>query len=87
VVADRRLGQVERVIEDERATTCCYAKQDKFWVEGAPDGEAREIYTVLEDSPTVYGDDAAAASRWGGAAAPCCGAAGSSGATAPSSCC
>ncbi len=24
---------------DERDTTCCYAKQDKFWVEGAPNGE------------------------------------------------
>ena len=23
---------------DERDTTCCYARQDKFWVEGAPDG-------------------------------------------------
>lgn len=37
---------------DERGTTCCYAKQDKFWVEGAPDGERWEIYTVLADSPT-----------------------------------
>src|SRR5271169_5331104 len=24
----------------ERETTCCYARQDKFWVQGAPDGEA-----------------------------------------------
>ena len=37
---------------DERDTTCCYAKQDKFWVEGAPDGERWEVYTVLEDSST-----------------------------------
>ncbi len=37
---------------DERDTTCCYAKQDKFWVEGAPNGERWEIYTVLTDSPT-----------------------------------
>jgi catechol 2,3-dioxygenase-like lactoylglutathione lyase family enzyme len=35
---------------EERDTTCCYAKQDKFWVEGAPNGERWEIYTVLEDS-------------------------------------
>jgi catechol 2,3-dioxygenase-like lactoylglutathione lyase family enzyme len=35
---------------DERGTTCCYARQDKFWVEGAPNGERWEIYTVLEDS-------------------------------------
>ncbi len=35
-------------------TTCCYAKQDKFWVQGAPDGETWEIYTVLADSQTFY---------------------------------
>ncbi len=37
---------------DERGTTCCYARQDKFWVENAPDGERWEIYTVLADSDT-----------------------------------
>ena len=41
---------------DERDTTCCYARQDKFWVQGAPDGERWEIYTVLEDSPTFWGE-------------------------------
>jgi catechol 2,3-dioxygenase-like lactoylglutathione lyase family enzyme len=40
---------------DERGTTCCYARQDKFWVEGAPNGERWEIYTVLDDSPTFSG--------------------------------
>ncbi len=37
---------------EERGTTCCYARQDKFWVQGAADGEPWEIYTVLADSPT-----------------------------------
>jgi len=37
---------------DERGTTCCYAKQDKFWVENTPDGERWEVYTVLESSET-----------------------------------
>jgi len=37
---------------EERDTTCCYAKQDKFWVEGTPNGERWEIYTVVADSPT-----------------------------------
>ena len=41
---------------DERDTTCCYAKQDKFWVEGTPNGEAWEIYTVLADSSTPNGE-------------------------------
>ena len=42
---------------EERDTTCCYARQDKFWVKGAPDGERWEIYTVLADSPTFWGQD------------------------------
>ena len=45
-----RLGGVGLASVDERDSTCCYAKQDKFWVEGAPDGERWEVYTVLEDS-------------------------------------
>src|SRR3954468_6392338 len=46
---------------EERDQTCCYAKQTKFWVENAPNGERWEIYTVLEDSETFSGtttDDA-----------------------------
>jgi hypothetical protein len=46
--------------------TCCYARQNKFWVEGTPNGEQWEIYTVLEDSATFYGDDAVATARSGG---------------------
>jgi len=65
---------------DERGTTCCYARQDKFWVQGAPDGESWEIYTVLADSQTFYGEDsdgpqccgAAAAASAESAASPCC---------------
>jgi catechol 2,3-dioxygenase-like lactoylglutathione lyase family enzyme len=40
---------------DERGTTCCYAEQDKFWVEDAPNGEHWEVYTVLGDSTTAGG--------------------------------
>jgi len=46
----RRLTEVGLASVDERDTTCCYARQDKFWVEGAPNGERWEIYTVLQDS-------------------------------------
>ena len=55
----RRLGEHGLASVDERNTTCCYATQDKFWVEGAPSGERWEIYTVLADSPTFAapGDD------------------------------
>jgi catechol 2,3-dioxygenase-like lactoylglutathione lyase family enzyme len=61
-----RLAEQGLASVDERGTTCCYAKQDKFWVEGAPDGEAWEIYTVLADSAT-FRDEA------DGEAARCCG--------------
>lgn len=47
-----RLAEAGLASIDERGTTCCYAKQDKFWVEGAPDGEQWEVYTVLADSAT-----------------------------------
>jgi catechol 2,3-dioxygenase-like lactoylglutathione lyase family enzyme len=40
---------------DERGSTCCYARQDKFWVDGAPSGERWEIYAVLGDSDTFSG--------------------------------
>jgi catechol 2,3-dioxygenase-like lactoylglutathione lyase family enzyme len=47
-----RLAESGLASIDERGTTCCYAKQDKFWVQGAPNGERWEIYTVLADSQT-----------------------------------
>ncbi|MGZ4427665.1 MAG: ArsI/CadI family heavy metal resistance metalloenzyme [Nocardioidaceae bacterium] len=54
-----RLADVGLASVDERGTTCCYATQDKFWVEGAPNGERWEIYTVLADSPTFNAPGAA----------------------------
>jgi catechol 2,3-dioxygenase-like lactoylglutathione lyase family enzyme len=59
-----RLAESGLMSIDERGTTCCYAQQDKFWVEGAPNGERWEVYTVLADSDTFAGEGA-----------PCCGAA------------
>jgi catechol 2,3-dioxygenase-like lactoylglutathione lyase family enzyme len=65
-----RLAQAGLVGSDEGETTCCYARQDKFWVQGAPDGESWEIYTVLADSPTFYAD---------GHGTECCGGTGQTG--------
>lgn len=48
----RRLAGEGMASTDERDTTCCYARQDKFWVDETPDGERWEVYTVLEDSPS-----------------------------------
>ena len=52
-----RLAEAGLAAIDERDTTCCYARQDKFWVTGAPNGERWEIYTVLQDSQTFWGAD------------------------------
>ena len=40
-------GGLATAVEDE--VTCCYAVQDKVWVDG-PDSEPWEIYTVLADA-------------------------------------
>lgn len=53
-----RLTRAGLASVDERGTTCCYAKQDKFWVENAPDGQSWEVYTVLADSQAFSGEDA-----------------------------
>jgi catechol 2,3-dioxygenase-like lactoylglutathione lyase family enzyme len=52
-----RLAEAGLAAVEERDTTCCYARQDKFWVTGAPGGERWEIYTVLADSATFWGQD------------------------------
>ena len=44
-----RVGLRTRVEED---TTCCYAVQNKVWVED-PDGNMWEVFVVKSDSPTM----------------------------------
>ncbi|HLK77461.1 MAG TPA: ArsI/CadI family heavy metal resistance metalloenzyme [Streptosporangiaceae bacterium] len=82
-----RLAEAGLAAIEERDTTCCYARQDKFWVTGAPGGERWEIYTVLADSQTFWGQDGsqswdaasaaldeAAGAPASGPGAQCCGA-------------
>ena len=52
-----RLADAGLTSIDKRDSTCCYAVQDKFWVEGSPNGEQWEVYTVLADSQTYGVDD------------------------------
>jgi catechol 2,3-dioxygenase-like lactoylglutathione lyase family enzyme len=74
-----RLAEAGLTAVEERDTTCCYARQDKFWIKNALDGESWEFYTVLEDSATFYGQDDSQA---------CCGGpAGSSAETAAGTTC
>lgn len=65
-----RLAAAGLATLEEKAATCCYATQDKFWVENAPDGERFEIYTVLADAETFDGAPAVESSD---AAVGCCG--------------
>jgi catechol 2,3-dioxygenase-like lactoylglutathione lyase family enzyme len=46
--AQRRLSDDGLVTATEDEVECCFALQDKVWVDG-PDAEAWEIYTVLAD--------------------------------------
>ena len=52
-----RLADAGHAVVEERDTVCCYARQDKFWVQDTPNGEQWEIYTVLEDAESMTGDD------------------------------
>ena len=47
--ATQRLSNEGLETKLEEETTCCFAVQDKVWVNG-PDGEPWEVYTVLSDA-------------------------------------
>ena len=44
-----RVKHEEVDLLEQKGTTCCYAKADKFWVRDA-DGMPWEMYTLLEDA-------------------------------------
>jgi catechol 2,3-dioxygenase-like lactoylglutathione lyase family enzyme len=46
-----RFTQAGLFTQEELGATCCFATQDKVWVQ-APGGERWEVYTVLADSQT-----------------------------------
>ena len=52
--ADARARSAELTTEVQESTTCCFAVQDKVWVQG-PDN-AWEIYAVLADAPAMTED-------------------------------
>lgn len=62
---ERRLAG-EGLAPTEDNGTCCYAVQEKIWVND-PDGAAWEVYTVLGDAEVVGGTTAE-----GGQPAVCC---------------
>jgi catechol 2,3-dioxygenase-like lactoylglutathione lyase family enzyme len=54
--AHRRLTQHGLGTTVEEQVSCCYAVQDKVWVD-SPDGSPWEIYTVLADADNEGEDD------------------------------
>jgi predicted enzyme related to lactoylglutathione lyase len=69
LAAQLRLKSAGLATFDEMDTTCCYAKQDKIWVDD-PDGTPWEIFTVHEDSED-FGEPAPLAGETR-EVSPCC---------------
>ena len=68
--AQRRLAGEGLATAVEDQVTCCFAVQDKVWVDGA-DGEPWEIYTVLADAEMPAGQLRATDAACCGPAACC----------------
>lgn len=69
--ATKRLAADGLETTSEENVSCCYALQDKVWVND-PDGAPWEVYTVLADAPQMARQDAAACCSEGSGAAACC---------------
>lgn len=74
--ASARLSSSGLETTDQIGTTCCYALQDKVWVED-PDGAPWELYTVIADAPIesgIAGDGSCCAGEDSAplGAQPCC---------------
>jgi catechol 2,3-dioxygenase-like lactoylglutathione lyase family enzyme len=55
MAAQTRLASEDLATATEEQVSCCYAVQDKVWVDG-PGGEPWEIYTVLADAEMPAGE-------------------------------
>jgi len=53
-----RVSEAQVPVAQQKATTCCYAKADKFWVRDG-DGVPWELYTVLADAEAETAADPA----------------------------
>lgn len=66
-----RLAAEGLFTDEQIGATCCFATQDKVWVNG-PAGERWEVYTVLADSET-FGPSQQRTAESGADGDPCCG--------------
>jgi len=69
--AGARLAGEGLATREQSETTCCYAVQDKVWVED-PDGAPWEVYTVLADAPAESGREGDAACCDPAGSGACC---------------
>jgi catechol 2,3-dioxygenase-like lactoylglutathione lyase family enzyme len=69
--AHARLTGAGLTAATEDAATCCYAVQDKVWVDG-PDREPWEIYTVLADAEAPLSESGSCCEGAPETAARCC---------------
>jgi predicted enzyme related to lactoylglutathione lyase len=72
--ASEYLSSVGMATRVEESTTCCFAVQNKVWVDGV-DGSPWEVYTVIEDSTPsngVKGDRLCCVASDSNATAACC---------------
>ncbi len=65
-----RLEAAGEETRDQKATTCCYAKSDKAWVND-PSGLRWETFRTLGEA-THYGEDEPGAEHATRSATPCC---------------
>jgi hypothetical protein len=65
-----RLQRIDRPVLEEGATTCCYAKSEKSWIED-PQGQEWEIFLTTGES-TGYGHDAPRAELVRAEESACC---------------
>jgi hypothetical protein len=54
--AKQRFEQASLPTRSEESVTCCYAVQDRVWIED-PDGNSWEVFVVKADAPTMTGAD------------------------------
>jgi catechol 2,3-dioxygenase-like lactoylglutathione lyase family enzyme len=69
--AAARLKQVDLPTRGEEDTTCCYAVQDKVWVED-PDGNAWEVFVVKANAEAMRAADSSCCAPVAGKPS-CCG--------------
>ncbi len=79
--AKTRFEAVGLATFSEDDTTCCYAVQDKVWVED-PDGNSWEVFVVKADAPVMKADNSGCCAPVGISRKPAVAAAGCSGSNA-----